>query len=237
MPCERVLIVEDDEDIRNILLFYLQREHYEVQTAQNGYEALDIVQQFQPQLILLDIMLPGLDGYEVCRELRKTCTVPILFVSGKDEEADKIVGLSMGADDYIIKPFSPRELVARVKAHLRRCSTFSMPPESSASASEILHYGELEIHLASHVVKLGNRIITLSTKEFKILCCLMRQPHRIYSVQQLFDQVWGTDSLGDTRTVMVHLSNLRKKLEHDVHNPQYIINVRGAGYMFAPADC
>ncbi len=236
MACERVLIVEDDEDIRNILLFYLQREHYEVQMAQNGYEALYIAQTFQPQLILLDIMLPDLDGYEVCRELRKTCTVPIIFVSAKDEESDKIIGLSVGADDYVIKPFSPRELVARVKAHLRRCSTFSMPsiPEDTW---EIVHHGELEINLTSHVVKLSGRIITLSTKEFKILCCLVRHPHRIYSVQQLFEQVWGIDSLGDTRTVMVHLSNLRKKLEYDVHNPQYIINVRGAGYKFAPADC
>ncbi|WP_322907863.1 response regulator transcription factor [Paenibacillus campi] len=234
MACERILIVEDEENIRNLLSFYLEREQYEVQTAQDGQEALQLASLFQPHLILLDIMLPKLDGYDVCRELRKTLHIPIIFVSARDEETDKILGLGVGGDDYIVKPFSPRELIARVKAHLRRY--FLLSSLGTATPLNVIHYGELEINLTSHVVKLGNRVIMLSIKEFKLLSCLIQHPNRIYSVQQLFDLVWGMDSLGDTRTVMVHLSNLRKKIESDIHNPKYIVNVRGMGYKFIPAD-
>ncbi|WP_322923578.1 response regulator transcription factor [Paenibacillus campi] len=234
MACERILIVEDEENIRNLLSFYLEREQYEVQTAQDGQEALQLASLFQPHLILLDIMLPKLDGYDVCRELRKTLHIPIIFVSARDEETDKILGLGVGGDDYIVKPFSPRELIARIKAHLRRY--FLLSSLGTATPLNVIHYGELEINLTSHVVKLRNRVIMLSIKEFKLLSCLIQHPNRIYSVQQLFDLVWGMDSLGDTRTVMVHLSNLRKKIESDIHNPKYIVNVRGMGYKFIPAD-
>ncbi|MFD1884524.1 response regulator transcription factor [Paenibacillus wenxiniae] len=234
MACERILIVEDEESIRNLLSFYLEREQYEVQTAQDGQEALQLTSMFQPHLILLDITLPKLDGYDVCRELRKTLHIPIIFVSARDEETDKVLGLGIGADDYIVKPFSPRELIARVKAHLRRY--FLLSHLGTSTPLNVIHYGELEVNLTSHVVKLNNRVITLSIKEFKLLSCLIQHPNRIYSVQQLFDHVWGMESLGDTRTVMVHLSNLRKKIESDIHHPKYIVNVRGIGYKFSPVD-
>jgi DNA-binding response OmpR family regulator len=173
--------------------------------------------------------MPGQDGMEVCRELRKTTTNPILFVSCKDDDIDKIVALGVGGDDYITKPFSPGELIARVKAHLRRNTMIenNKPEENPA-----LEYPGLSIVPATHTVIVNGRQVALSAKEFKILFQLAQNPNRVFKNEQLFNMIWDADSIGDTRTVMVHISNLRKKIEEDPANPRYILTLRGVGYKF-----
>ena len=229
MAREKILIIDDENEINELIKSYLLREGFQVVIADNGKDALNAVRLEKPDLIILDIMLPDSDGIELCLDIRKECNSPILFLSCKSEEIDKILGLSVGGDDYMTKPFLPGELVARVKAHLRR-SRICM---EAAKPQNVIRYGDLEVNLDSHEVWIDNEAVSLTGKEFDILSFLIRNPKRIYSMDQLFQMVWKMNSLdGDSRTIMVYISNLRKKIEKDPSNPEYIINVRGVGYKF-----
>lgn len=232
MSRESILVLDDEDEISNLIRLYLERDQYVVTTVNTGHAALQAVRDLHPDLIILDILLPDSDGLEICRQLREHTHVPILFLSCKGEDWEKISGLSVGADDYITKPFSPGELVARVKAHLRRSQRHAAASTESADLEEPLRFGNLTIHPNLHEVRIREAVVPLSATEFSILSKLARQPGRIYPIDQLFDQIWGTDHYGDTRTVMVHISNLRKKIELDPSMPQYIQTVRGVGYKF-----
>jgi len=225
---ELILVVDDEMEIRDLIYRYLARENYRVVTADCGVAALHMAFKHQPDLIILDILLPDYDGIEVCYQLRTRTSVPVLFLSCKDADEDKILGLGVGGDDYITKPFSPGVLVARVKAHLRRANL----PEMDEDSSQVLRFPGLEIDLASYTVRVGDENITLPAKEFEILSLMAKTPNRLFRTEQLYNQVWKEHSIGDTRTVMVHISNLRKKIEKDPANPSYILTVRGIGYKF-----
>lgn len=228
MRREKILIVDDEVEIIELICLYLAREGYQTLTAYDGYGAIDMVDKSKPDLIILDIQLPDLDGFEVCLELRKVTKAPILFLSCKSEDLDKILGLGVGGDDYITKPFSPGEMVARVKAHLRRSRMQSEP----VTVEHTLQFGELTIDPKSFTVRLSGEVVTLSAKEYQLLLLLAKNPDRVYSLDQLFTQVWESPSIGDPRTVMVHISNVRKKIEPDPAHPTYIVTVRGGGYKF-----
>lgn len=232
MAGEKILIVDDEQEIREIIYLYLSREGFEVISTEDGQKACEFCQLVKPDLIILDILLPAIDGIEVCKKLRKITEVPIVFLSCKNEDIDKILGLTVGGDDYITKPFSPRELVARVKAHLRRSSL--LPPNEDEKS--VLKYPGLEIDLHSHTVLVNNHPVALSAKEFELLAFLAQNPNRVFYTDQIFRLVWKTHNLdGDIRTVMVHISNLRKKIEKDPADPEFILTVRGIGYKFNAA--
>ncbi|WP_312855447.1 response regulator transcription factor [Litoribacterium kuwaitense] len=210
MAKEKILIVDDDVEINEILTLYLRKNDYEVISASTGLQALELVKAERPDLILLDILLPGLDGFDVCREIRQLTRVPILFVSSKDDEIDKVLGLGLGADDFITKPFSPNELIARVKAHIRR-NTFFNEGGNQKKTPQTIYAKNLEVDLLSHVCKLNSKEVSLSKKEFEILACMIQKPDQTFTLDDLYNRVWGLNSLSDTRTVMVHIHNLRKK--------------------------
>lgn len=226
---KKILIVEDDPEIRDFIKLYLSNDGYKTVEVDQGDLAVKVFHEEQPDLVILDILLPGLDGIEVCREIRKTSIVPIIFLSNKIEETDKIIGLTVGADDYMTKPFSPRELTARIRTHLRREMYYTERQQKSQS---VIKFANLMIDLERHQVIAYGEEIELSAKEFSLLAYMAKHPGRIFKVEELFEQVWGESSLGDTRTVMVHISSLRKKIEHETSNPEFIITVRGAGYKF-----
>lgn len=228
MRKECILIVDDEPEISHLLFRYLDRENYKVIISDNGLKAVELVKSQNPDLIILDILLPDLDGLAVCQNIRNRTKSPILFLTCKDEDSDKVLGLGVGGDDYITKPFSPSEVVARVKAHLRRSNFFS-----SNEKEHIIRYPGLQIDTSSYTVLLNENTLTLPAKEFQLLTILARNPNRLFSTEQLFDLVWKEDSCGDPRTVVVHLSNLRKKLELDPATPKYINTVRGVGYKFS----
>ena len=231
MAGERVLVVDDEPEISQLLSLYLAKEGYEVSVAGDGDQAIEIVRREKVDFVILDVLLPGLDGIEVCTELRKMTDVPIVFLSCRDEDIDKVMGLVAGGDDYITKPFSPRELVARVKAHLRRYRMVSVAKEKGRPSS--LRYDGLEIDLDSCDVKVKGELVYLSHKEFELLSLLAQNPDRVFSADELFEKLWKMQSFGDIRTVMVHISNLRKKIERNPAAPEYILTVRGAGYKFS----
>ncbi|OEF98142.1 response regulator transcription factor [Desulfuribacillus alkaliarsenatis] len=228
MAGETILIVDDDCDIREIISMYLQKEGYIVQVATNGYEAIEMTANCNPSLIILDMMLPGLDGIEVCQEIRKTLSTPILFLSCKGTPLDKSMGLTAGGDDYMSKPFDAVELLARVKAQLRRNRILS----NVSGAPKKLEFEDLIVDLNSHSVIARDKLIDLSPKEFQLLALLAQTPNVIFSSEQIFQSLWGADSMGDHRTVMVHISNIRKKIELDPSNSKYIHTVKGVGYKF-----
>ncbi|MCZ8522915.1 MULTISPECIES: response regulator transcription factor [Paenibacillus] len=228
MPGEKILIVDDEAEILELISLYLKKEGYEVLTSTNGPDALAIALEHRPDLVILDILLPEMDGIEVCRQLRKTSNTPILFLSCKSEDMDIILGFSIGGDDYITKPFSPGQLVARVKAHLRR----SQLMEQHKEESQHLTFPGLEIDMLSRSVKVDGTLVPLSSKEFDLLLHLARSPGKVLSLEQLYKLTWGVDSNGDTRTLLVHISNLRKKIEGNPADPRYIHTVRGIGYKF-----
>lgn len=232
---EKILIVDDDQDIRELLSLHLTNNGFQVFAAADGTKALDQFKTSLPHLIILDIMMPGLDGYDVCLELRKLTDVPIIILSAKEQATDKIVGLRLGADDYITKPFNMGELIARVKAHLRRNRVMShqtMGVGIKTEAPRLLQYPGLEIDLKSCNVRMNGQPVALSAKEYHLLIFLAQNPDQVYTLEQLFQTVWDSYSYGDKRTVMVHISNLRKKIEPDPITPKYIITVRGMGYKF-----
>lgn len=227
MPEEKILIVDDEEHIRELIKFNLENNGYKTICADNGLDALKIAKEEKPQLVLLDVMLPAMDGYDVCKEIRKDNAIsstPIIMITAKGEEFDKVLGLELGSDDYITKPFSIRELLARVKAILRR--TIIKPIDNSFS------FGKISIDFEKHeVIKSGIKI-DLTLKEFELLHILIKNKGRVMTRDFLLDKIWGYEYIGETRTVDVHIRHLRKKIEEDDKNPKFIETIRGIGYRF-----
>jgi two-component system OmpR family response regulator len=233
MPGNKVLLVEDDRTLLDVLKYNLTKEGHDVITASDGVEALDVARDKKPDLIVLDVMLPKLDGFEVCRILRREMTVPILLLTAKASETDKVVGLELGADDYMTKPFSMREFLARIRAMLRRAEMTKMVESSAKETTpSIIKVGKLEIDFARHKVSQSGTTIDLSPKEFDLLTFLVKNREQVFSRDQLLEKVWGYDYAGDTRTVDVHVRWLRQKIEADPANPIHLLTVRGIGYKF-----
>jgi len=224
----RVLVVEDEESYSDALEYVLRKEGFEVAVAATGPEALAEFSRGGADIVLLDLMLPGLPGTEVCRRIRATSSVPVIMVSAKDTEIDKVVGLELGADDYVTKPYSPRELVARIRAVLRRGM-------DSAPSSSALEGGQVRMDVDRHSVTIGGEDVRLPLKEFELLEMFLRNPGRVLTRGQLIDRVWGSDYVGDTKTLDVHVKRLRAKIEPDPSTPSYLVTVRGLGYRFDPA--
>lgn len=234
MTSEKILVVDDDDEIRNLLVIYLSREGFEVIASPHGNDIRELCLKYEPMLIVLDLLLPGADGYELCQAVRRVSDAPVIFVSCKDEEEDKVTGLALGGDDYITKPFSPGEFVARVKAHMRR---YRKQERSNSMTVPKLQFKGLEIDIITRKVKVSGAEAAVSSTEFELLYALARQPDRVFSPDQLFRHIWGVDTLGDIRTLQVHMSNLRKKIESGPGNPKYIITIRGVGYKFNGIAC
>jgi two-component system response regulator RegX3 len=222
----RILVVEDEESFSDALSFMLRREGYEVEVAGTGVDALQIFDRNGADLVLLDLMLPGLSGTEVCRELRTRSHVPIIMVTARDSEVDKVVGLELGADDYVTKPFSSRELAARIRAVLRRGA------EPEELLLNVVEAGPVRMDVERHVVTVDGHQIALPLKEFDLLELLLRNAGRVLTRGQLIDRVWGADYVGDTKTLDVHVKRLRAKIEPDPANPKYLVTVRGLGYKY-----
>ena len=225
----RVLIAEDEKPISDIIKFNLEKEGYEIITTYDGEDALKKALNEQLELIILDIMLPSMDGFEICKRVREKSSVPIIMVTAKEEEVDKILGLELGADDYITKPFSIRELVARVKANVRRQE---MNINADQQEKEIIKNKDLSIDLMKYEVKKGSTSIDLTVREFELLKFLAKQKDQVFSREQLLERVWGYEYYGDIRTVDVTVRRLREKVEDDSSNPTYIMTKRGVGYYF-----
>lgn len=229
MSQKTILVVDDDQEINELIAMSLKREGYRVISAFDGKSSLELAKTNSPDLVILDVLLPGMDGFEICSELRKTSNVPIMFVSCKDEDIDKVLGLRLGGDDFISKPFSPIELIARVKAHIRRNS---MLQQKTVEQDQVLRYDNLVIDPNTHQVLVNNKPVELSAKEFKLLFHLAKNPNRVYKNEQLFAMLWDDVHIGDTHTVMVHIYNLRKKIEENPAKPKFIQTIRGVGYKF-----
>lgn len=225
---KNILIIEDDRGIAELERDYLEANGFSVTISTDGTEGQELALSQDVDLILLDIMLPGQDGFHICRCIREQKNIPILLVSARQEDIDKIRGLGLGADDYIVKPFSPNEMVARVKAHLARYERLT----SRELRHDVLRCGELEIDEASHRVFLGNTEIPLPNKEFELLLFLAKNPGIVFSKETLFERVWGADAIGETATVSVHINRIREKIEVSSAKPRYIETVWGAGYRF-----
>jgi len=223
----KVLVVEDDPNLLETLKYNLKKESYDVVTAADGEQALEVARKEKPDLIILDLMLPKVSGFEVCRILRKEMIVPILMLTAKAEETDKIVGLEIGADDYMTKPFSLRELLARIRAMLRRAKMAETQPGVEEA---LLKVGDIKVDIARHQASKGTATLELTPKEFDLLAFLARNRSFVFSRDQLLEKVWGYDFAGDTRTVDVHIRWLRQKIEADPNNPKHLITVRGIGY-------
>lgn len=221
------MIIEDEAGIREMTQMYLSKEGYNVVSVESGKKALDNLHSINPHLILLDIEMPGMDGFTVCKEIRKQMTVPIIFLSVRRNKLDKVKCFELGGDDYVTKPFDFEELGARIKANLRRYYTY--PQEQS----NILRYDGLEIHLDSYKCYLNGELVNLSAKEIELLIHLAKNPNQVWSQEQLYDQIWDLEADGNIDTVKVHISYLRRKLEKDHKNPQFIKTVRGFGYLFS----
>jgi two-component system, OmpR family, response regulator RegX3 len=222
----RVLVVEDEESFSDALSYMLRREGYEVEVAATGPDALTAFDRSGADMVLLDMMLPGLSGTEVCRSLRAKSQVPIIIVTARDAEVDKVVGLELGADDYVTKPFSSRELVARIRAVLRRGA------EPDELMTTTVQAGPVRMDVERHVVSVDGTQIAIPLKEFDLLELLLRNAGRVLTRGQLIDRVWGADYVGDTKTLDVHVKRLRSKIEPDPANPKYLVTVRGLGYKF-----
>lgn len=230
MP-QRVLVVDDEPHIVELVRYNLRQEGYEVLVASDGPTALSRARVERPDLIILDLMLPGLDGLEVCRRLRHEAATPIIMLTAKGGELERVVGLESGADDYVTKPFSPRELVARVRAVLRR----RLREVATSSPDTPLEVGRLRLHPATHEVTLAGRAVDLTAREFELLRLFMRHPNRVFTRDFLLEHLWGHDFYGSTRTVDMHVSRLREKIEDDPVNPTFIMTVRGVGYKLRAA--
>lgn len=224
-----ILLVEDDELIVDSVRYGLEQTGYQVLTALDGATGLALAREKKPDIVLLDVMLPVLDGFEVCRTLRSESKVPIIMLTARGEEPDKVIGLELGADDYVVKPFGMRELVARIRAQLRRTELESEP----ARDRQTIHVGAVTLDLDQHQVTKAGRPVELRPREFDLLAALMSQPGHAFEREKLLDAVWGVDWIGDTRTLDVHIRRLRKAIEDDPSDPRYISTVRGRGYRFA----
>ncbi len=227
-----VLLVEDEEAFIDALTVGLRREGFVVETARDGAEALDRFDDIRPDLVLLDVMLPTVSGIDVCRELRRRTDVPIIMVTAKAAEIDTVVGLEVGADDYVTKPYRLRELVARMRAVLRRRQTSG---DVAAEAHEVIRLDGIELDTDSHEVRVNDQVVNLPLKEFELLSLLMENAGRVLPRTTLIDRVWGSDYVGDTKTLDVHVKRLRSKIEDDPSKPERIVTIRGLGYKYAAA--
>ena len=226
----KILVVDDDLNICELLKLYLENEGYTVFTANDGQEAVNTFQAKSPDLVLLDIMLPKMDGWQVCREIRKTSSAPIIMLTAKGETFDKVLGLELGADDYIMKPFDAKELVARVKAVLRRYQVGSKPETPQADKGKCVEYPGIEINLTNYSVIVDGHTVEMPPKELELLYFLASSPNQVFTREQLLDQIWGYEYIGDTRTVDVHIKRLREKIKD--HNGWSLSTVWGIGYKF-----
>ncbi len=226
---KKILIVEDEKSIADIIKFNLVKEGFDTEMAHNGLDGLDRALHGQPDLVLLDVMLPELDGFQVCKKIRETSSIPILMLTAKEEEVDKVLGLELGADDYITKPFSMRELIARIKTNIRRTDVMvSMHDEPS----NITDFGNLAIDMNRYEVRKDGKALELTLREFELLKYLAERENKVFSREQLLEEVWGYEYYGDIRTVDVTVRRLREKLEDDSSDPKYIMTKRGIGYYF-----
>jgi len=226
-PNHTILVVDDEETIREVVRRYLEREGFSVKEAADGFEALDSIRTEPPDLIVLDLMLPGIDGLSLTQHIRQDRRIPIIMLTAKGEASDRIRGLDMGADDYMAKPFSPQEVVSRVRAVLRRSGT-----ETLTDGGSTLDFQDLHIDPTSRVVSLKDKTIALTAKEFDLLYFFAGNPHQVFSRAQLLDKVWGDELYTDPSTVTVHIRRLREKIEHDPSKPRYLLTVWGVGYKF-----
>ena len=228
---QKILIVDDDNNIAELIALYLTKECYETLIVNDGESVMPAMESFSPNLILLDIMLPGMDGYQVCREVRNKYTVPIIMLSAKGEIFDKVLGLELGADDYMMKPFDSKELVARVKAVLRRCQAAPQPPTPSTDQQgEYVEYPDLIVNLTNYSVIYMGHSIEMPPKELELLYFLASSPNQVFTREQLLDHIWGYEYIGDTRTVDVHIKRLREKIKD--HGSWGLSTVWGIGYKF-----
>jgi DNA-binding response OmpR family regulator len=253
-PPTRVLVVEDDPTVSEVVARYLTREGYDVEEVADGTHAVERALRSLPDLVVVDLMIPGLDGLEVCRRLRLAAPIPVIMLTAKSDEADRIAGLELGADDYVSKPFSPRELMARIRSVLRRArgepwpQPIAVPSAEAASAwpgsagprstgsspgGGLLTAGRLSVDAAAHEVRLAERLVALTAKEFDLLVFLMRHPRRAFSREELLEHVWGY-TYGDTSTITVHIRRLREKVEADPADPRHVVTVWSVGYRFEP---
>ena len=233
---KKVLIIEDDMGIYELERDYLEIEGYEVDIQTNGVDGLAAALEHEYDLIILDIMIPKKDGFSVCRDIRKKKEIPIIMVSAKREDIDKIRGLGLGADDYMIKPFSPAELVARVKSHIQRYNRIRNSLGTTVEMESKIAAGSLEILLDSHQVFLGGTEVSLTPREYDILILLASSPNRVFTKEEVFESIWGIDSLGETSTIMVHINRLRAKIDKQFQGEEYIDTVWGVGYRFHKWD-
>lgn len=233
---KKVLIIEDDMGIYELERDYLEIEGYEVDIQTNGVDGLAAALEHEYDLIILDIMIPKKDGFSVCRDIRKKKEIPIIMVSAKREDIDKIRGLGLGADDYMIKPFSPAELVARVKSHIQRYNRIRNSLGTTVEIESKIAAGSLEILLDSHQVFLGGTEVSLTPREYDILILLASSPNRVFTKEEVFESIWGIDSLGETSTIMVHINRLRAKIDKQFQGEEYIDTVWGVGYRFHKWD-
>jgi DNA-binding response OmpR family regulator len=222
-----VLVVDDEPIVREVVVRYLKREGYRTLEAGDGNQARELVERFQPNLVVLDVMLPGTDGLSLCRWIRERSDLPVIMLTARGEEADRIVGLELGADDYVTKPFSPRELATRVRTVLRRAAP-------TPSRAQHMSFGELEIDASTREVTRRGKPLRLTAKEFDLLWFLASHPRRVFSRDQLMDRVWGYEAAFDTGTVTVHMRRLREKIEDDPSRPRFLETVWGVGYRFVP---
>lgn len=230
----KILVIEDEQNINDILSFQLSKDGYKTISAFDGVSGLEMALTQNPDLILLDVMLPGLDGYEVCKKIREQSNVPIIMLTAREDEVDKVLGLELGADDYMTKPYSNRELTARIKANLRRSAIDPVPsvPAVEDDVNSIIISGDLTINTERYEVLKNNRVIDITLREFELLKFLAMQPDKIFSREKLLENVWGYEYYGDVRTVDVTVRRLREKIEDDPSMPKYIITKRGVGYYF-----
>jgi len=224
---QRILLVEDEESLAESIRYSLEREGYAVSVAGDGRVAIERFRADSPDLVILDLMLPEMSGLDVCRMIRESSTVPIVMVTAKDSEADKVTGLELGADDYVTKPFSVRELVSRIRAHLRRVR-MQAPPKGD----EVLTGGPVEMDVARHEVRIDGEPIAFPPKEFELLQAFLNRKGRLLTREHLIEEIWGYDYVGDTKTLDVHVKRIRQKIEDDPHEPRLLLTVRGLGYKF-----
>lgn len=226
-----ILVAEDEDDIRALLDLHLSKEGYRVFEAADGVEALHILSRENIHLLILDVMMPRMDGFEVIKKAREISKLPVIFLSAKAEQADKALGLGLGADDYVIKPFNVIEIISRVQAQLRRYMEYS-----SSTIKKTINHGELYIDLENYILKKNDEVIELLPKEFNILALFMNNVGRVFTKKQLYENVWNEDYFGDDNTIMVHISNLREKIEDNPRKPKYLKTIRGIGYRMVEWD-
>jgi DNA-binding response OmpR family regulator len=229
---EKILLVEDELTLQETLAYNLKHQGYEVITSANGLDATKKAVDIQPDMIILDVMLPGMDGFEVCRQIRKTMSMPILMLTARSDEIDRVVGLEVGADDYLTKPFSMRELLARVKALLRRMQMIQQAESNKQESRQILQFDDLTINEIRHEALINDQTINLSPKEFELLLYFAKNKGKMLSRETILEKIWGWEYIGDSRTVDVHVRWLREKIEANPRNPRRLITVRGSGYIF-----